>query len=203
MKKIMPWTNDLKNQVIAVLTTTQTQWVTIEGVVNSAVFTAFKNTVSQYLSNYVSRGLNVIGKWEYDSDTETYDNSGISALTDYRLKKYKPYLMVFSGEFSKIGYQTTRAHTGAASGVSRSAAENNPITDSTIGSAPTTTTAWDIDNPSMKSGSQHDNQFSNSETVTDPDVFRRVLEFNIQELNLTRIAKMLVNSLTEEYSTIY
>ena len=171
--------------------------------VNSDVQTAIKKICYDLIDDYTSLGCHLIGKWDYDEETEEYTNEGVSQLFHYIISKYKPYLLVFTSEYTKLAENTTRSHTGSNDGVSRSASENSPITAQPITSAPTEASEWTLMNPDVKGGSQYNRHFADSESVIDPLVQKRVLEFNVGELNLTMIGRRIIQSLTEEYRTVY
>lgn len=171
--------------------------------VNADVNTAIKKICSDLIDDYTSLGCHLIGKWDYDEETAEYTNEGINQLFHYLISKYKPYLLVFTSEYTKLVENTTRSHTGSNDGVSRSASENSPITAQPITSAPTEASEWTLNNPDVKGGSQYNRHFSDSENVIDPLVQKRILEFNVGELNLTMIGRRIIQSLTEEYRTVY
>lgn len=171
--------------------------------VNSDVKTAIKKICNELIEDYTYLGCHLIGEWDYDEETETYSNEGVSQLFHYIISKYKPYLLVFTSEYTKLSEQVIRSHTGSNDGVSRSASENSPITAQPITSAPTEASEWTINNPDVKGGSQYNRHFADSENVTDPLVQKRIMEFNVGELNLTLLGRRIIQSLTEEYRTIY
>ena len=171
--------------------------------VNSDVQTAIKKICDDLIDDYTSLGCHLIGKWDYDEETEEYTNEGVSQLFHYIISKYKPYLLVFTSEYTKLSEQMIRTHSGTNSGNSKGAREDSPITSASITTAPSGASAWNLDNPSSKSGSQYNQTHSNTENTTDPLVQKRILEFNVGELNLTMIGRRIIQSLTEEYRTVY
>lgn len=121
----------------------------------------------------------------------------------------------------------TSSTSFSGNGTDRRAEEESPIGSASINSAPTSSTEWNLTSPSKKSGQQYDtsNQSSGSEsidedranavtgretgegsdklTIKNPDKLLKILRFNVENLNLTKIAYMLVDSLVEEKNTIY
>lgn len=112
-------------------------------------------------------------------------------------------------------------------GTDRKAEEESPIGSASIDSAPTSSTVWNLASPSKKAGQQYDthNESSGEEsstenrtnavagnetgegtdslTIRNPDKLLKILRFNVENLNLTKIAYMFVDSLVEEKNTIY
>lgn len=147
-----------------------------------------------------------------------------------RVTSHDSYADRSSGNGSRTNTRArakNEATSGSSSGASRSASEDSPISSASIDSAPANASVWGMSNPTMKSGEQFDNASSattnetinesDSESTTnsgngsgtkdhytdDPNNLIKVLRFNVDELNITRIAYMIANSLTEEYHTIY
>ena len=171
---------------------------------NANVVSILKNLCLSLLNDMKTMGCHVIGKWQYDEETKTWvEMSALTALFHMKLQKYKPYLKVFSDEFVNVSSTIQRVHSGSNDGVSRSASENSPITAAPITSAPTEASQWNIDNPNVKGGTQFNQHHSNTENVTDPRVQLEILKFNVDQLNLTTIANMIVRSVVEEYNTVY
>ena len=198
VKKLLPMNDYFKNLFTNKRSSILTSWS-----VPSAVTTAFNSISSNLIDDYIALGLHVIGKWEYDTETELYNYTGLNELIDKNFRKYKPYFLVLVNEFTALNGNLIRQYDGSNSGTRRSAAETSPITIGEINSAPTESTSWDLSNPTSKAGSQYDNANSSTETTTDPNLIKKALDFNVGELNLTRLANMLLRSLTEEYCTIY
>lgn len=112
-------------------------------------------------------------------------------------------------------------------GTNRSAHEESPITTAPINSSPTSASEWNLSNPISKDGEQfnHHNQSSNTradihteqealaetnqiagnstEMIENPETMLKVLRFNIEDLNISRIARLLIDSVVEEKNTIY
>lgn len=198
---------EIDNSVITLFSTAYDNWanplVSNEDF-NENVVSVLKNLCLSLLNDMKTMGCHVIGKWQYDEETETWlDMSALSSLFHMKLQKYKPYVKVFDNEFAKISATILRSHSGSNDGVSRSASENSPITAAPITSAPTEASQWNIDNPNVKGGTQFNQHHSNTENVTDPRVQLEILKFNVDQLNLTTIANMIVRSVVEEYNTVY
>ena len=173
--------------------------------VDTDVLTTLQSQIQMLFDTYVTLGCHVIGKWQYDEESEEYiaEADVFKALFALKLQKYKPYVKVFSDEFANISSTIQRVHSGSNDGVSRSASENSPITAAPITNAPTEASHWNIDNPNVKGGTQFNQHHSNTENVTDPRVQLEILKFNVDQLNLTTIANMIVRSVVEEYNTVY
>lgn len=198
---------EIDNTVVTMFSTAYDAWanplVSNEGF-NSSVVNILKNLCISLLNDMKTMGCHVIGKWQYDEETQSWvEQSALSALFHMKLQKYKPYVKVFGNEFSVASSQIMRNHSGNNNFVSRSASEEQPITAAPISNAPSQTASWDMGNPSEKRGAQSNQTYSNNETVNDPDLQIRVLRFNVDQLNLTTIANMIVRSVVEEYNTIY
>lgn len=198
---------EIDNTVVTMFSTDYDAWanplVSNEGF-NSDVVNILKNLCISLLNDMKTMGCHVIGKWQYDEETQSWvEQSALSALFHMKLQKYKPYVKVFESEFVKLSATIQRVHSGSNDGVSRSASENSPITAQPITSAPTEASQWNIDNPNVKGGTQFNQHHSNTENVTDPRVQLEILKFNVDQLNLTTIANMIVRSVVEEYNTIY
>ena len=123
--------------------------------------------------------------------------------------------------------QRADSYQNDTNGTNRSAHEESPIATAPINSSPSASSEWNLSNPTSKDGEQfnHHNSSSNTrkdihteqeeltessngsgnstEMVENPEEMLKVLKFNVEELNLTRIAKMLVNSVVEEKNSIY
>ena len=192
------WSGELKSLFVTQINTLLSSWV-MSGDVRSAI----RVLCTDLIDDYIALGCHLIGKWDYDEETEEYTNEGVNQLFHYIISKYKPYILVFNSEYTKLAENTTRTHTGSNDGVSRSASENSPITAQPITSAPTEASEWNLMNPDVKGGSQFNRHFADSENVIDPLVQKRILEFNVGELNLTMIGRRIIQSLTEEYRTVY
>lgn len=198
---------EIDNTVVTMFTTAYDNWanplVSNEGF-NANVVSILKNLCISLLNDMKTMGCHVIGKWQYDEETETWlEMSALSALFRMKLQKYKPYVKVFDNEFAKLSTTIQRVHSGSNDGVSRSASENSPITSQPITSAPIEASEWNLLNPDVKGGSQYNRHFADSENVIDPRVQLEILKFNVDQLNLTSIANMIVRSVVEEYNTIY
>lgn len=192
------WSSDLRQRFSTQFNQMLQSWG-----VNSDVQTAIKKICFELIDDYAILDCHLIGKWDYDEETEEYTNEGVSQLFHYIISKYKPYILVFNSEYAKLAEQLTRTHSGSNSGNSKSASESSPITAASITSAPSGASDWGLDSPSMKSGSQYNQTHSNTESIIDPLVQKRILEFNVGELNLTMIGRRIIQSLTEEYNTVY
>ena len=112
-------------------------------------------------------------------------------------------------------------------GTDRKAEEESPIGSASIDSAPTSSTVWNLSSPSKKAGQQYDthNESSGDEsstenrtnavagnetgegsdnlTIRNPDKMLKILRFNVENLNLTKIVFMFVDSFIDEKNTIY
>ena len=198
IKKLLPLNDTIKN-----LFTTKRSAIINSWNIPSAVSSAFNSLSSNLLDDYIALGMHLVGKWEYDTETEEYNYTGVSELIDKVFRKYKPYFLVLTNEVTALNGNLIRQYYGSNSGTRRSAAETSPITVGAIDSAPEASSEWDLANPTSKAGSQYDNANSSTETTTDPNLVMKVLDFNVGELNLTRLTNMLLRSLLEEYCTIY
>ena len=177
--------------------------VTNEGY-NATVMSVLKGLCDSLLGDYKTFECHIVGKWKYDTELESYTNlTDFNAVVHLKLQKYKPFLKVFDSEFVKLNRELLRSHSGSNSGNSKSASENSPITAASITTAPSGASDWGLDSPSMKSGSQFNQSHSSSETVTDPTIALRIMNFQVDTLNLTTIANMIVKSFVDEYNTIY
>lgn len=173
--------------------------------VDEDVLSTLSSQIQLLFDTYVTLGCHVLGKWQYDTETQSFiaEDNALQALFALKLQKYKPYITVFANEFANISSTILRSHSGSNDGVSRSASENSPITAAPITSAPTEASAWNLANPNVKGGTQFNQHHSNTENVTDPRIQKEILKFNVDQLNLTTIANMIVRSVVEEYNTIY
>lgn len=243
----------LNNTNVSVIDNTVNAFVTsgFGSDLESDVKSAFKLKIHNILYNYQQMGYNIIGFWEYDTETEQYNLTGLANLTDNKLTKYYPYLKVLNAEFSSVTgreetheqYQNANSVSESGSnnktktkiddfsnsthGTNRSAHEESPISSAPITSAPTESSTWNLDNPTSKNGEQFDNattshnasnimegenssnaQMGNSSgnktAYSDiPEELLKVLRFNVEQLNLSNICYLIVNSLIEEKVTIY
>ena len=198
------WSDDLSTLVTDTYSADVTEYeIEIDEDTSELFVSALQKNIA-FLKNF---GCHLIGKWNTSIDNTT----AITALISYKLQQIFPRLLKLKGMFSTTPVSNTfekdATNAGSHSGTSRSAGENSPITSASINSAPTESTEWDITNPNVKSGNQYDNAFENnfeeSHTITDPDTYMRVLKFNTLEWNVFKIAKNFVQSITEEYNTVY
>ena len=123
----------------------------------------------------------------------------------------------------------TKAEMGSNSGNSttRYASEDSPVTSQSITSAPSASSTWNLTNPTEKGGQQSDNSTTTSINTTEtdaatesgqesktesgsrthytdsPERLLAVLRFNVDDLNATKIAYRIINSITEDINTIY
>lgn len=211
-------------------------------------FSRFKFFVDEQLDYYKEWGLHIIGKWE-KTPNDHYPN--LNEIVFTHLFRIMPSLMNCARTLSKIPLNKLISRSGSGSisdsgsnsssktgtkdstntgsndGTSRAAGENSPITEAPINSSPTDASAWNITNPSTKSGSQYNNGFENtldedtsesiegefsntkesstseSVTETDPLTYKEILLFNSFKFNVEIIARNFCKSLTEEYNTCY
>ena len=124
-------------------------------------------------------------------------------------------------------YNRSDNFTNETYGANRSAHEDSPITAAVITNAPSDSTSWNLSNPSAKDGEQFDHHNSSasqradtvnetksennsnsgmgnsSETIANPEMILKVLRFNVENLNISRIARLIVDSVIEEKNTIF
>lgn len=117
--------------------------------------------------------------------------------------------------------------SNTTSGTNRSAHESSPVSVGPISNAPSESSVWNMNYPDSKDGEQfkhtnesystkaEDERIERRNSLSDSaegsktierdngEMIMRVLKFNIEELNLTRVVEMFVSSLVEEKNTIY
>lgn len=174
-------------------------WATLD----SDTVSLFATMMDLYLNNRASvLGLHLTGVFDEEYTGTSAQIALIrNALWYPAINKYFPYLKVLDGEFIaiKADYETTRSHTSSAR--SMGGGEENPVSDLPI-SPVAETEDWLLDNPSNKYGSKTEATGGETEHRLDPALEKRLLDFSIGSLNLTKVCELICNKLIDEYNSI-